>query len=181
MSDKNGIWASRPGYKPVILMIAVIVFTGLVLMPPPQSMIDLASNANPPGYTLSTGCKTITDSINKRLRPHSFKSANQTEADKTEKVEDPISPKEAAQMAKVMLGIFFFAVVMWGTEALSLGATNILIAVLMYLFAILPIDEIAKAYMSDAVFFIFGIPHIHMNVARTFRLRMLMPPGNKII
>ena len=56
---------------------------------------------------------------------------------------------------------------MLGTEALPLGATDILVGVLLYLFSILPINEISQAYMKDAVFFIFGILAVAVGVAKT--------------
>jgi sodium-dependent dicarboxylate transporter 2/3/5 len=59
------------------------------------------------------------------------------------------------------------AAFLWGTEALPLGATDVLVAVVLYLFAVLPIDEIAKAYMQDAVFFIFGILAVAVGVSKT--------------
>ena len=40
-------------------------------------------------------------------------------------------------------------------------------AVLLYLFHILPINEISQAYMKDAVFFIFGILVVAVGVAKT--------------
>ena len=70
-------------------------------------------------------------------------------------------------MAKVTVCILFLAAFLWGTEALPLGATDVLVGVLLYLFAILPIDEISKAYMKDAVFFIFGILAVAVGVAKT--------------
>ena len=66
-----------------------------------------------------------------------------------------------------MVCILFLAAFLWGTEALPLGATDILIGVLLYLFYILPIEEISKAYMKDAVFFIFGILAVAVGVAKT--------------
>ena len=70
-------------------------------------------------------------------------------------------------MAKITLAIFALAVFLWGTEALPLGATDLLVAVLLYLFAILPINDISRAYMYDAVFFIFGILVVAVGVAKT--------------
>jgi len=29
-----GFWANKPGYKPILLLIAVLVFTGVVIAPP---------------------------------------------------------------------------------------------------------------------------------------------------
>ena len=69
LTSGSSFWASRPGYKPVLLLIALICFVGLVLVPVPESMIDLMSKEKPPGYSLSPGTKTITDNVNKKLNP----------------------------------------------------------------------------------------------------------------
>ena len=151
-NSKSSILANRPGYKPILLVIAAIVFAGLVIIPPPQSMIDLMNKLNPPGYQLQSECKTITDNVNKKLHPNA---------------KQLLTPAGAAQMAKIMLAIFGLAVFLWGTESLPLGATDLLVAVMLYLFAILPINEISQAYMKDAVFFIFGILAVAVGVAKT--------------
>jgi len=75
--------------------------------------------------------------------------------------------KGVARNAKIMIAILFLAAFLWGTEALPLGATDIMVGVLIYLFAILPINEISRAYMKDAVFFIFGILAVAVGVAKT--------------
>ena len=167
VKHKSSFWASKPGYKPVLLLVAAIVFTGLVVIPPPQGMIDLAGKVSPAGYNLPTGCKTITDSINKKLRPAAFGAAKKPGKMGHAEAKPLFSDRDAAQLAKVMLGIFFLAVFFWATEALVLGATDILVGVMMYLFCILPINEISQAYMKDAVFFIFGILAVAVGVAKT--------------
>jgi len=169
IKNPSSIWASRPGYKPSLLLIAAIVFTGLVVIPPPQSMIDLVSKVNPPGYSLYSGCKTITDNVNSKLRPAAFHNKNRPNSLNTKGHEDEplFTHRDTARIAKVMLAIFFLAVFLWGTEALPLGATDVLVAVMLYLFAILPIDEISRAYMKDAVFFIFGILAVAVGVGKT--------------
>ena len=167
IKHKSSFWASKPGYKPVLLLIAAIVFTGLVVVPPPQGMIDLAGKVSPAGYKLPTGCKTITDSINKKLRPAAFGAAKKPGKMGHKEVKPLFSDRDAAQLAKIMLGIFFLVVFFWATEALPLGATDILAGVMLYLFCILPINEISQAYMKDAVFFIFGILAVAVGVAKT--------------
>lgn len=167
IQHKSNFWSSKPGYKPILLLIAAIVFVGLVIVPPPQSMVDLAGKVSPAGYKLADDCKTITDSINKKLRPTSFEAAKKTDKQGLADSEPLLTDREAAQLAKVMLGIFFLAVFLWATEALPLGATDILVGVMLYLFCILPINEISKAYMKDAVFFIFGILAVAVGVAKT--------------
>ena len=167
----SGFWKSKPGYKPVLLLIGFIAFVILVIVPPPQGMIDLVSREKPSGYSLPAGAKTITDAINAKLRPEAFKSAKPKVHEEGEgghgKAKPLLTKKDTAQLAKVTLLIFGLAVFLWGTEALPLGATDLLIAVMLYLFSVLPIQEISRAYMQDAVFFIFGILVVAVGVAKT--------------
>jgi len=164
---KLGFWASKPGYKPILLLIAALVFVAVVIVPPPQSMIDLVSKVNPAGYQLGRECKTIADTMNQKLHPKAFK-ANMEQGQKGLSDSKPLmTDRQAAQLAKIMLAIFFLVVFFWATEALPLGATDLLVAVMLYLFCVLPINEISKAYMKDAVFFIFGILAVAVGVAKT--------------
>jgi sodium-dependent dicarboxylate transporter 2/3/5 len=167
--ETGGFWKSRPGFKPILLAIAVSCFAALVILPTPQSMLDMVQKEKPSGYSLASGCKTITDSINKKLRPEAFAGAAQKPGAEEghHKVKPLLTHEDTAQMAKVMLLIFALAVFLWGTESLPLGATDILVAVLLYIFAILPMEEISRAYMTDAVFFIFGILVVAVGVAKT--------------
>jgi sodium-dependent dicarboxylate transporter 2/3/5 len=167
---KPRFWASSPGYKPILLLTAGILFALIVLLPPPQSMVNLVSKEKPPGYQLASGCTTITDSINRKMHTKAYaesRNPNVSSEKQTAAAETLISQADAARTMKIMLGIFMVAVFLWGTEALPLGATDILVAVLLYLFGILPINEISQAYMKDAVFFIFGILAVAVGVAKT--------------
>ena len=166
-SPSSSIWASKPGFKPLLLLIAAIVFTGLVIVPPPQSMIDLVSKNKPPGYKLSSDCKSITENVNKKLFPGASAQPKKSHKEDSSRAEPLLTHSETAQMAKVMLAIFFLAVFLWGTETLPLGATDLLVAVMLYLFCILPINDISRAFMNDAVFFIFGILAVAVGVAKT--------------
>lgn len=169
-SEPPGFWTSRPGYKPLLLLIGFIAFIALVLLPPPQGMIDMVSMKDPQGYRLPGGAKNITDAVNLKLRPEASKAekAPAPEADEAHRTPKPLlTAGEVAQMAKVTLAIFALVVFLWGTEALPLGATDLLVAVMLYLFSILPIEDISRAYMQDAVFFIFGILAVAVGVAKT--------------
>ena len=164
---KSGFWASKPGHKPILLLIAALVFVGVVMVPPPQSMINLVSKVNPAGYQLGRECETIADTMNQKLHPSAYKT-KMVQGEKSASASDPLmTNRQAAQLAKIMLAIFFLAVFFWATEALPLGATDLLVAVMLYLFCILPVNEISKAYMKDAVFFIFGILAVAVGVAKT--------------
>jgi sodium-dependent dicarboxylate transporter 2/3/5 len=173
--DRKWTWKSKPGYKPMLFVMAALVFTFVSLLPPTQGMIEMVRVKHPAGYKLPQGTLTITDAVNKKLRPEAYQS-QQVEArsgEASEGTEQDSNAKpllthyEVAQMAKITVCILFLAAFMWGTEALPLGATDILVGVMLYLFAILPINEISRAYMKDAVFFIFGILAVAVGVAKT--------------
>jgi len=164
---KPGFWASKPAYKPILMLIAAVVFAGVVMLPPPESMINLVSKVNPSGYQLGRDCRTIADTMNQTLHPKAFKTKTAQSQPANTDQGPLLTDRQAAQLAKTMLAIFFLAVFFWATEALPLGATDLLVAVLLYLFCILPINEISKAYMKDAVFFIFGILAVAVGVAKT--------------
>ena len=172
IDNRKWTWKSRPGYKPMFFVIAALAFTFAVMMPPTQGMLDMVKTENPAGYKLSQGVKTITDAVNKKLRPEAFNADKSSNAGASEegghnKIKPLLTIYQVAQMAKLTVCILFLAAFLWGTEALPLGATDILVGVMLYLFAILPINDISKAYMTDAVFFIFGILAVAVGVAKT--------------
>ncbi|MDL2269786.1 anion permease [Desulfosarcina sp. OttesenSCG-928-A07] len=166
---RHGSWKNRAGYKPLYFIIAAVAFIFFVMMPPARSMVDMVKAENPLGYQLAKDTKTITDTVNQKLRPEAYqvKQAERENSTRPEATKPLLTHYQVAQMAKLTICILFLTAFLWGTEALPLGATNILVGVLLYLFAILPVTEISKAYMADAVFFIFGIFVVAVGVAKT--------------
>jgi len=128
--------------------VAITFFLVVATLPVPRSLVRLVSETHPLGYRLQPDTHTITDSVNKIL--------------KTEH-----TPSEIAYKAKIMIAVLFTAAFLWGTEAIPLGATDLLVGSALYLFAVLPLDDIAKAYMKDAVFFIAGVLAIAVGVSAT--------------
>jgi sodium-dependent dicarboxylate transporter 2/3/5 len=167
--ERGWSWKNQPGYKPVLILAAAVVFIALAVLPPTQAMLEMVTQENPPGYSLARNCKNIVDTINQKLRPAAFKAhlEGQTEAVGSHGPETLMSADQVARLAKIMVLILFLAAFLWGTEALPLGATDILVGVFLYLFAVLPLNDISKAYMSDAVFFVFGILCVAVGVAKT--------------
>lgn len=173
-------WKGIPGFKPILLIVAATLFAIFVALPSPQSLLDLVTKTDPPGYKLDRGTTNIVETVNKKLRPDAFKQYQATKEGKPAKVEHTkdaeethrkvkplLTPEQVARMGKVMVLLLFLAAFLWGTETIPLGATDLLVAVGLYIFAILPIDEIAGAYMQDAVFFIFGILAVAIGVGKT--------------
>lgn len=171
-------WRNQPGYKPILILAAAVVFIVIAILPPPQKMLDMVTKEKPAGYQLGRDCRTIVDTVNQKLRPEAYKASKKSGQDAAQGKSGAeegghAAPKalltaaQVAQLAKIMVMILFLAAFLWGTEALPLGGTDILVGVLLYLFAILPLNDISKAYMSDAVFFIFGILCVAVGVAKT--------------
>lgn len=151
-------WKSRPGCKPLIILLGVVIMLFMVVCSIPQSLITLVGEKNLPGYKLSPGCSTIVESVNHRFQSSTVQG---------EKKNLPLGPKKVARLSMVMIGILAVAVLFWATEAVSMGGTDLLVAVLMYLFCILPPNDIAKAYLKDAVFFILGVLSVAVGISKT--------------
>ena len=90
--SEPGFWKNKPGYKPMLFVFAAIVFTTLVVtvlvvLPPPQSMIDMVTKISPPGYKLDKGCNTIVETVNKKLNPKAFEEFKEGKTAASEKNE----------------------------------------------------------------------------------------------
>ena len=104
------------------------------------------------------------ESANHRKNPEAFQDWVGRGRPAEERLE---SSEEIGRLEMIMIGILVVAVILWGTEALPIGGTAVLVAVLMYVFGILSVHEIPKAFMNDAVFFILGILAIAVGVRKT--------------
>ena len=132
-------WKGKPGFQPGIILGLLIFFvTVTFVIPPPQSMIDLVQQKDVLGAKYKEGTHSFLDSYNKVMH-----------ADYT--------AEQVAWKMKLCVAMLFTIALLWGTEAISLACTDILVGVIMYCFFLLPINEISRAYMKDAVFFVLGV------------------------
>ena len=154
----------QAGYRPILLLLVAIFFVVMALLPVPGSLLDLVEEVNPPGYNMMAGTETIVDSVNYRNNPRAFE-AGQSDAPAATQGMD--SSERVARSAMIMVGILLGAAVLWGTEALPIGGTVIVVAVLMFVFHILPLNEIPDVFVNDAVFFIIGILAVAVGVSKT--------------
>jgi len=155
------------GYRPiVILFAAALIILMAYVVPVPGSLKDMVTEEKPAGYSLQGSTTTVTDSVNYKLNRAEYdewKAAGFPEDDR--KGQD--SSEDVARMAMVMLTILLVAGLFWGTEALPIGGTVLLVAGLMYFFQIMAPNDITKAFMKDSVFFIMGILAIAVGVSKT--------------
>ena len=157
----------QAGYRPLVLIVAAFIFLVLVVMPLPGSLVGLLEEANPTGYDLmEPNTQTIVDSVNYHNNPQAFQATQ--DGDHSGQVSNDLhSSEDVARLALIMVGILIVAALLWGTEALPIAGTVTLVAVLMFAFGILPPQEIAKAFMNDAVLFIFGVLAVAVGVSKT--------------
>jgi len=146
------MFRSNGGINYGLFLIAVLFFLVMAVTPAPKSMVELVSSPSPVGYSLQPGTTTITGSVNKLLKLSGDKA---------------LTPDDLAYKAKIMLAVLVASAFLWATEAIPLGATDLLVGAVLYIFTILPLDSIAEAYMKDAVFFIAGVLTIAVGVGIT--------------
>ncbi len=75
--------------------------------------------------------------------------------------------RQAAQKAQIMIGVLMVAALFWATGAVPIGIAALTVGVLMYWFGVLPPNGVAKAYATDAVFFIFGVLAMSTAISKT--------------
>lgn len=159
---------SRPG----IMLLGALLFGLLLVLPPPDRLIDLLSaektgeitdiNMGYAGYRKMHDGETISEYYSRYA-----KMEETVVNEQGEKVKVPQSPWTVGFKARVMLGVLVVAALFWATGAVPVGVTALLVGVLMYFFGILDPDAIAQAYAKDAVIFIFGVLAISVAIGKT--------------
>ena len=76
-------------------------------------------------------------------------------------------PGKTVFRVKVMIGVLVIAGLFWASGAIPIGMTALLVGVLMYFFGVLQPNDVAKAFLKDAVIFIFGVLAISSAVMKT--------------
>ncbi|MFH1373087.1 MAG: SLC13 family permease [bacterium] len=164
----KGSHNSRPG----VIILGLILFTALVLTPPPDRMLQLLSSPKTgeltdpsmgyADYRKMHDGENIADYYSR-----TYKLTETVVDDKGNEIQQSLSPHNAAFRAKVMLGTLIVAALFWATGAVPVGITALLVGVFMYLLGVLRPDDIAKAYSKDAVIFIFGVLAMSTAITKT--------------
>jgi len=161
------VLVGQAGYRPVALIVAALIFLSLLLTPLPSSLSAIMVAENPSGYgMMEPGANTIADSVNYHNNREAFLAQQDSGAPADIPRSSDYSDK-VARLALIMVGILVVAAILWGTEALPIGGTVTLVAVLMLAFGVLSPNEIAKAFLNDAVFFILGLLAVAVGVSKT--------------
>ncbi len=173
--EAKGFWGWLKGthnLRPGFMFLGGLLFALLVLMPTPESMLQMLSTpkigqpnesiAGHADYRRMKVGQTIADYYGE-LAKIRIKERGPDGKETTR----PPNAEEAAQKAKAMIGVLVVAGLFWATGALPVGFTALLVGLLMYLFGIFTADGVAKAYAKDAVIFIMGVLALAAGVAKT--------------
>ena len=159
----------RPSRRAVSLTMMLISLAALLmaaLLPPAPDLVTLldtpraaARDGDPiAGYAsyreLAPG-QTIANHFVSRYRPPGIKPGTDDTA------------RLAAGRAQLMIALIAVAALFWATGAVPIGATALLVAVVMYAGGVMRPDNIAQAFAKDAVVFIFGVLALSRVMTRT--------------
>ena len=153
-----------PGFRPLFIIAGFLLFALVVLLPAPRSMVEMVAHVKTgdAGEAISGYADYRSMSVGETIAHYYAKSAKFIARDGGE---FPI--EYAAFKVKVMCSLLVLAAFFWGTGAIPIGFTSILVAVVMYWFQILPPELVAKSFMKDSVLFVFGVLALSVGIAKT--------------
>lgn len=159
----------RPSPRALMLGVILSGLLALVLaawLPPSPALVGLldlpkgADPANDPiaGYAsyreLAVGA-TIADHYVATYRPAGIAPGQ------------PDLARRAAGRTQLMIALIAVAALFWATGAVPIGATALLVAVVMYAGGVMRPDDIGQSFVKDAVVFIFGVLALSRVMTRT--------------
>ena len=155
------------GYRPALIIFAAIIIAGAAMLPIPGSLIDVVDMLHSPVNESSTAAVlggVGLQGINKKSGTSEFLQGREELSVNSMR---PNTNVDLARKAMIIVAILFAAALLWGTEALPIGGTVVLVAVLLYVFSIFESSQIPMAFMNDAVFFVFGILALAVGISKT--------------
>jgi len=163
-----GTHNSRPG----VIMLGILLGLIILFTPAPDRMMALFSfqktgqltdpNAGYSGYSKMKEGETIADYYSRTA-----KTGKVSIDEHGKKQVAGQTPVQVAFKAKVMLATLVIAALFWGTGAIPVGITALLVGVLMYFLGIFGPEDVARSYAKDAVIFIFGVLAMAQAIGKT--------------
>ncbi len=178
--DRRSPWRWLVGNhnsRPLFVLLGAVLFAAIVLAPPPARLLELIGmGKSAPGVQTARPDPIMGYSGYRDMAPGqdiaSYYSAKY-KLDHTVAEPDgshrkvPLSVRETASRAKVMLGVIVVSALFWATGAVPVAVTALFVAVSLYFFGIFKPDGVAQAFAKDAPLFIFGVLALSKAVTRT--------------
>ncbi|MCP4571422.1 MAG: response regulator [bacterium] len=162
-----GTHNSRPG----VVILALILFAGIALAPPPARLVELVSMQKTGGSADSNMGYAYYSKMENGESVSSYYARSYKVGEKIAVPGGPgaytMDPREAASRAQIMIAILMIAVLFWASGAIPIGVTALFVGAAMYFTGILRPDDVARAYAKDAVIFIFGVLALAKAISKT--------------
>ena len=173
--ERGSVWKwllgshnSRPG----IILLGLVLFSLVAFTPIPDRMLLILSSPKTGqpddanfGYSAYRKMKE-----GETVAEYYSRSANMEKTVTDEagnKLVEAEKPERVAFKAKVMLGVLVVAALFWGSGAIPVGITALVVGTTMYFFQVLRPDAVVAAHAKDAVFFIFGVLALSQAISKT--------------
>lgn len=174
-SAKKWLMGSH-GSRPLFILVGIVAFTLVVVAPPPDRLLELVGVPKSAGATGGAPDPIFGYAEYRKMSPGETVSSyygnkyglgvkEMGPSGKTEK--RPLTTGQVAFRAKVMLAIILIAALFWGTGAVPVAVTAMMVAVIMYFFGVFKPNDIAQAFAKDAVIFIFGVLALSKAISKT--------------
>ncbi len=173
--ERDSLWKwmlgshnSRPG----IILAGLILFSLVAFTPIPSRMLLILSSpktgqTDDVNFGYSSYRKMNEGDTVAEYYSHYAKMDRTVTDEAGNKVVEAETPEDVAFKAKVMLGILLVAALFWGSGAIPVGITALVVGAAMYFFQVLRPDEVVAAHAKDAVFFIFGVLAMSQAISKT--------------
>jgi sodium-dependent dicarboxylate transporter 2/3/5 len=157
--------------RPGVVLLGLLLFSGILLGPTPERMLELLSSPKGSGVAVMEGYAGYSEMREGEsvaaYYGRKYKLATSRTTVDGGRVSYEFTAAQAAFRAKTMLGTLLVAALFWATGAVPIGVTALLVGTSMYFFGVLKPDDVAQAYAKDAVIFIFGVLAIAQAISRT--------------
>ncbi len=163
--------------RPLFIVLGVVLFASMVLLPPPDRLVQLVgAQKSPPEVAARAPDPILGYASYREMSPsqsiaefYSRKHKLDRKAMRADGSYEKASLTAAAvaHRAMIMLAILVVAALFWATGAVPVAVTTLFIAASLYFFDIFKPDGVAQAFAKDAVFFIFGVLALSKAITRT--------------
>jgi sodium-dependent dicarboxylate transporter 2/3/5 len=163
-----GAHNARPG----LILLRVLLFALVLMMPVSDRLKTLVTTAKTGQITDITAGYAYYQKMKpgENISDYYSKKAKLGETIRNENggiKYQAADPGKTVFRVKVMIGVLVIAGLFWASGAIPIGMTALLVGVLMYFFGVLQPNDVAKAFLKDAVIFIFGVLAISSAVMKT--------------
>ncbi len=178
--ESRSIWRWLVGThnsRPLFILVGLLLFLAITLPPPPARMLELLDfPKSPPEVAAQRPDPILGFASYREMTPGQNIATFYSKKYKLEKevtqpdgsvAKRPLTAREAADRAQVILGVLVVSALFWATGAVPVGVTALFVAASLYFFGIFKPDGVAQAFAKDSPLFIFGVLAFSKAITKT--------------